>query len=474
MTGSQENIESILKRADSYLPLVASLVYFLLILFSKGTTDAGDGVMHYIIAKSAIHHGWLFFDHWGKPFFTLLSTGFCQLGYTGVCVFNGLCIILTSFLVKSIAKKTLGIDNSIPFLLCLFTPILFGTGFAGLTEPLFALVLTSGVYGLIEKKFTASFLLLSFLPFVRTEGFLLLPVFYVYGLLQRQWKNGLLLSTGTILYSIAGSFVFGNLLWVFKNNPYKGAKELYGSGPLNHFLMNTEIIFGFAMAFLFVAGIIFIFLQAIRKKQDVLFTEILVLILGSFLTYYVAHSIFWWKGIVGSLGLLRVIAAVSPMAAIIASAGAMGILRSPMQTGIKTGILVLLVGWHIYHPFKILHPPLAPDVFQKTLIKAGEFIEEENLGSRKFIYSYPLLTVILNKDHYNQDEHIDINGCDKADPVSTLKKGDIVIWDSHFGRESERPIELFLNHPSMKLIKYFREPVWDSHFEVYLIEKVKE
>ena len=161
----------ILLQIDYNLPLVASLVYLLWILFSKGTTDSGDGVMHYIIAKSAVQHTWLFFDHWGKPFFTLLSTAFCQLGYTGVCIFNGICIILSAYLVKRISKKILGIDNSIPFLLTLFTPILFGTGFAGLTEPLFALVLTAGVYLLIENKITAACVLLSFLPFVRTEGF---------------------------------------------------------------------------------------------------------------------------------------------------------------------------------------------------------------------------------------------------------------------------------------------------------------
>jgi hypothetical protein len=32
---------------------------------------------------------------------------------------------------------------------------------------------------------------------------------------------------------------------------------------------------------------------------------------------------------------------------------------------------------------------------------------------------------------------------------------------------------LFLKHPSMKLIKYFREPIWDGSFEVYMIEKVQ-
>lgn len=471
-SGSEKN--KFILQLDGYLPLVASLIYLLWILFSKGTTDSGDGVMHFIIAKSAVHHTWLFFDHWGKPFFTLLSTGFCQFGYTGVCIFNGLCIILSAYLVQRISKKTLGIDNSIPFLLTLFTPILFGTGFAGLTEPLFALVLTAGVYLLIEKKYTAACILLSFLPFVRTEGFLLLPVFYLYVLLQKEWLRGLWLGFGTVIYSIAGSFIFNNLFWIFKNNPYKGAKELYGSGPLNHFLINTEVIFGYALALLFIIGLTAILVKIFRKEQREFLPVLFILVLGSFLTYYVAHSIFWWKGIVGSLGLLRVIAAVSPMAAIIASAGAMAILQLNLNEKIKTALLFGLMAWHIYQPIKLNKPPIEPDAFHNALIKTGDFIEENKLGDRKFIYGYPLLTVILNVDHYNQDQHISIDGCDKIDPVSTLKKGDIVIWDSHFGAESGRPLDLFLKHPSMKLIKYFREPIGDGSFEIYLMEKVHE
>jgi hypothetical protein len=465
--------KNFLTRLDGYLPLASGLIYLLLILFSKGTTDTGDGVMHYIIAKSAPEHTYLFFDHWGKPFFTLLSTGFCQLGYTGVCMFNGFCIVLSAFFVMRICKKVLGIQNSIPFLLTLFTPILFGTGFAGLTEPLFALVLTTGVYLFLEKKYTWASLLLSFLPFVRTEGFLLLPVFYLYALTKREWLSGLWLSFGTLAYSIAGSFVFKNLFWVFANNPYRGAKELYGSGPLNHFIVNTEIIFGYAMAILWLVGLVALLVKIFNKEQREYLPMMFILVLGSFLTYYIAHSIFWWKGIVGSLGLLRVLAAVSPMAAIVAAAGAQALLALKLPEKIKSGMVLLLMAWHVYHPIKLNHPPIEPDAFHKTLIKTGEFVDENKLNDRRFVFGFPLLTTILDVDYYNQEEHINIDGCDKQDPVSTLKKGDIIIWDSHFGKESGRPLDLFLKHPSMKLIKYFREPIWDGSFEVYMIEKVQ-
>ena len=58
----------------------------------------------------------------------------------------------------------------------------------------------------------------------------------------------------------------------------------------------------------------------------ILAVEIL-LIYGPFFTYFIAHSIFWWKGLFGSLGLERSIAGVLPLAGIIGGRGLEWILK---------------------------------------------------------------------------------------------------------------------------------------------------
>jgi hypothetical protein len=104
----------------------------------------------------------------------------------------------------------------------------------------------------------------------------------------------------------------------------------------------------------------------------------------------------------------------------------------------------------------------------------GKFVEENNLSQRRFCYGYPLLSVVLNKDHFNIQEYIDLQGLEKTDPVSTLNVGDIVIWDSHFGKESNRKLAQFMDHPSMKLLKHYKKEIYGSAYEVYVMEKIEE
>jgi len=466
--------KQLFSRVDKYLPFMAGTIYLILILLSKGTTDSGDGVMHYLISKSAIHHHYLFYDHWGKPFFTLCSTAFSQFGYKGICFFNGLCIVFSAFLTQKICAHLFNFNSAVPFILTLFTPVLFSTGFTGLTEPLFSLVLSAGVYLLIRNKIIAGCILLSFLPFVRTEGFMLLPVFYIFLLAQKEWLKGFWLSFGTIFYSLAGSTVFGTIFWVIKLNPYKGAKELYGSGPLFHFVSNTEKIFGIAFAMLFIAGLITLLTRKKKIETTTNKRALIILVLGSFATYYIAHSIFWWKGIVGSLGLFRVMAGVTPMAAVISSFGVLGILSLNINGIVKKSLLAFIIGWHVYQPIKLMKPPIRPDEHHIIMQNIGKFVEENNLSQRRFCYGYPLLSVVLNKDHFNIQEYIDLQGLEKTDPVSTLNVGDIVIWDSHFGKESNRKLAQFMDHPSMKLLKHYKKEIYGSAYEVYVMEKIEE
>ena len=52
-----------------------------------------------------------------------------------------------------------------------------------------------------------------------------------------------------------------------------------------------------------------------------------------------------------------------------------------------------------------------------------------------------------------------------------MKQGDILIWDSHFGKESGRPLQRFLESPEMQLLKYYKIKEGESVFEAYVMEK---
>ena len=77
--------------------------------------------------------------------------------------------------------STPGIKQQIPLtIILIFTPTYYVLTFSGLTEPLFALILIIGTYLCAKEKHASASILISFLPFVRSEGLIILGVFGFY------------------------------------------------------------------------------------------------------------------------------------------------------------------------------------------------------------------------------------------------------------------------------------------------------
>ena len=163
------------KKNVYWLALLCFAITLILIVLSQGTYDPGDGVQHYLIAKYAWQHPLLLLDHWGKPIYTLLCMPFAQFGFLGSNIYNLICNTATAYLAYLIAQK-LGFKNAwVGFILVFFSPLFFVTSFSGLTEPTFALILTASVLQLLNRRYIMGAILISFLPFARTEGFFILP-----------------------------------------------------------------------------------------------------------------------------------------------------------------------------------------------------------------------------------------------------------------------------------------------------------
>src|SRR5580700_943620 len=79
------------------------ILFIAIIARSPATYDTGDGIRHYIISRYSWNHSYLFLDHWGKPFFTLVSSPFSRFGLLGINAFNLVCFILSSVLCYSLA-----------------------------------------------------------------------------------------------------------------------------------------------------------------------------------------------------------------------------------------------------------------------------------------------------------------------------------------------------------------------------------
>lgn len=410
-------------------PLFAAALALMVIvsMISQGIYDTGDGILHYQMARWSWQHPELLLDHWGKPVFTLVASPFAQFGYKGVVLFNVLCHIGSAWLTWRIADRM-----KLPFAflagpLLIFAPVSWGVAQSGLTEPLFALTLMLAIYFITGGRYSTAAIIISLLPFVRTEGFLLAPLFGIYFIARKEFLPLALLASGTIVYSVLGGiFVHNDFLWVMHQNPYRG-EELYGHGTLFHFVDRNEFIFGWAMTGLIAIGLITVpFRRQFTPRHSL--AEFL-LVFGAFVVFFAAHSIFWWKGLFGSLGLLRVMACVMPCAVIISLRG-LQLLSLPFAARKYPAMILACIALVLtmFNTLRYHHLILEPDEKQIAAEETAAKIKELGLESRLMYYAHPVITHLLDKDPFDPAQSRQYHELKNE----FAPRGSIIIWDSHF------------------------------------------
>ena len=316
------------------------VAFCLVALFKDGTGDEADSISHYFISRYAIEHPYLFIHHWGKPVFVLLSTLFAQSGFTGIKLFNCLMACLTAFFTYRTAKL-LRMDMAwLSVLLLFFSPLYFILMFSGLTEYLFAFVLILSVFLMIDGKTKFSSILVSFIPFVRTEGLIVIGIFAFYLIIKKKFRIIPWLLTGHILYSLAGFLYYRDFLWVFREIPYLNMGSPYGTGHIWDFFNKLYYVIGFPVYLVLGLGIMYILITFFKRSLRLSrksYNDELILVYGTFVAYFLAHSLFWGLGIFNSMGLGRVMIAVLPAIVLI------GLRGIQMVSGFRSTWLNLIV-----------------------------------------------------------------------------------------------------------------------------------
>lgn len=411
---------------SAYLAISAYIV-----INFDGTGDSADSISHYLFAKYAPQQHELFFNHWAKPLFVILASPFAQAGFTGIKVFNILLNAITIlFTIKSAEK--LGIKTALlSGLIVVCSPLFFLLGFSGLTEPLFACMLSLSLYLVTCNKLLPAAVLVSFLPFVRSEGLIIAGVFGLYFLYKRNFRAIPVLTTGHIIFSIAGSFYYGDLLWVFNKIPYAHLSSVYGEGDMFHFFRQIIYLTGVPNYFLLWSGCLIMIYQGLRSRIN---PELSILVLLGFLAFFIAHSIFWAFGIFNSMGLIRVFIAVIPLIAIIASKGAEGI-ASFIPNRFRGAFVLFLSIYILIFPFTKNHAAIhfkTDFSLNVDQIEAGELckaLKKKNLiQGKNMIYAHPYLSYCLEINHFDPMVHQDPQGGFPGN----IKSGFIFIWDRWF------------------------------------------
>lgn len=302
--------------SNKFIWILIGLVNFLLVYLLPTTFDNGDSILHYVEA----HQAWLtphyFMDMWSKPVFILLASPFASFGWYGMKLFNSLCSLGSIYAIKKIIEFW-GYNGWFGVILCFFSPYLFLAQSSGLTEPLFMFFLTWIVWLEHENKTTLSLSLLSFLPFIRSEGYIVMMIFLVYLFFTKKQRFVPYILIGTVIYGIVGLFYYHNFFWMFNQNPYAGIEAKYGYGKSFHFIEQLPYVIGLPFFLLVAIGIIRFCLSLNENLNSKLF----FLLYGIPIGYIVAHSIFWRFGLFHSFGLTRVLIVIIPFLAFIAIQG---------------------------------------------------------------------------------------------------------------------------------------------------------
>jgi len=454
--GKQSIIPAGIRQNAIWLLLAAWAVAGLLtIIFFDGTGDNGDSIFHYLFARYAPLHPRLFLNHWAKPLFVLISSPFAQFGFTGMKVFN-LSLVMLTGLVTFRTAICLDIKNpllSVVFLI--FAPLYYILTFSGLTEPLFAFSLILAIYLAINNKIPAAVLIISFLPFIRSEGLIIIMVFAIYLAWKKQWKYLPLLVTGHVVYSLAGYFAYHDLLWVFNKLPYANLEHKHGSGPLLHFVYQLNYVIGIPLYFMLCLGFISYPLRWIWNKTAILSDETL-LVLFCFLSYFAAHSLFWYLGIFNSMGLKRVLLGVIPLISLIALQGfnfaTLGLF--PGRKLARNVIGVLLISYLIIFPFTknpasiLWSRDMKLTNEQKTAKGIAAYIKEHPIApGNRYFYTYPYLNEVLHVDPFDSLRRLDLTPWF----LLSARRGDVVIWDNWFAViESYSPVDSVAKQPGLK------------------------
>ena len=456
------------------------IVAVFLVFSTENSFGGGDHFTHFKLARWGWSYPKLLFNHWGKPVFTLLVSPFAQLGMNAARLFNVFAGLFTALLSWKLARE-LKLKNSwLVIFFVLLVPVYFNLLFSVMTEILHSMFLVLAVLLFFRKKYAWSAIAVSFLPMVRTESIVLLPLFILAFGLKKQWKTLPFMATGFLIISLAGWNYYNSFWWLVTEMPYKGsAAGIYGHGTLFHFINHTKGILGYPIAGLFYLGLVVSLWSWFSKDKFRLNNRFyfLLLVPGVYLTFLVAHSFVWWKGLGNSLGLIRVMGSVSPMVAVTALVGYnyTDELFSKFRK-IFLGFSILIIIWMLITVFSVCRNGFKKSKPQEVLAKATDFILDNHLEDYKIYYFNSYVPYRLNTNPY--DDNKASLGIPNTPMISySIPDSSLIVWDAHFGpNEGRTPLKLLLNDDGLEVLKVFKPKspftvLGGYNYEVYIFKK---
>lgn len=283
-----------------------------------------DEVAHYSLNRSIPSNPRFLINPWGKPLFSIISflviLATNDVGLISIRPMNVLISMTTCFITYKLCKKLESSEfwafSSI--FLVAFSHLFLKISFSALTEPLFTLLLILSIYFFYFEKFSFSAFFISLSCIARQEGFLLLPVWWLFLFKSRRallitmifptsWAVLLWLNAYSPLYMITMYSEVVNPLvanWEGQNITGKGFSSFL------YYPSNVITILGTLTFILFLIGFVY---NWKNKTYALLYLTII--------SYLFFHSIILVFPYFGSVAFLRYLYPIIPLMAIFSTSG---------------------------------------------------------------------------------------------------------------------------------------------------------
>lgn len=409
--------------------------------------DPGDGVQHFFYAQAVFKAPMHLFNHWAKPLFTLFTAPFAQLGFSAVVAFN-IAVYVMSALTARMLMLHLGVK---PAWMLIFPPLLLISGdyvitvIGGLTEPLFNLFVLFAAYFMVRRKWVAFALVVSCMPFLRSEGQLVVLLAGAVLLWARSFKAMPFLLTAFLVYGLAGRIFLHDFLWYFHDSPYDAGNQVYGSGSYFHYFISYRNYLDNAGLYLMILAVVLFFVEGPKYRRRL---HLPLLLFGGALFFGIVlvHAVLYGKGMYGAAGLTRLATQGLPLFFVLllylissSRAGSKNIREGWLP---KVGLL-LLAGIVLGLLTSKRHVPKTK-ILTQELLKSADVPSLADQSLRVY-YHHPIVPYLQEGNPFVPGSrfHFYQNSGHWSDDLSAMPSGSLLVWDAQFGpQEMALPFDL--------------------------------
>jgi len=319
-------------------------------------TGDGDAIMHYLNARDGLWKPALLLGSWARVGDKVPLLIPAQLGITTARWMAALISIVCAWQTIRLAE-----DLEIPHALLaavflIFQPYVFTLAADTMTEIPLALGIVIAIRLWMKDRLWASCIVMGYLPTVRPEGFFLCALWGAMVLSRRRLGPAIALGWGTTAWFIACWIFWGNPGYFFREGWSWPADSLriYGHGTFFAYVDRWGLYCGPVLLVAFLAGVGRKALPFGARLNGVMIVALALLVaelvapgsvrqsilpwvglalaglvawevrrwrfavgVWTFLLIFTLHTVLWWRGWFASCGLMRILACVAPITAVV-------------------------------------------------------------------------------------------------------------------------------------------------------------